>query len=805
MDMDISISILLLLLLLQTPLSSSQTFDNVLRQGSSLSVEKSSDQLISANGVYSAGFFAVGENAFSFAVWFTKSSPPTAAWMANRDMPVNGKASKLSLLRSGDLSLTDAGGIQIWNSKTFSASPVQLVLSDRGNLDLLTVENKPRSLWQSFKSPTDTLLPNQPLIRGAQLVSYRSRGNYSSGFYKLFFDTDNVLRLLYSGPEISTIYWPDPIILVFDLGRTTYNNNLTAAFNDSGYFKSSDNYNFITSDFGIGPRRRLTLDFDGNLRMYSLKEDATGEWDVSWQLEAQPCKIHGLCGPNSLCSYVPESSTVCFCLPGFKVKNSTDWSYGCELESKLSCNHTEVVFQELPRVDFYGYDMPIGYNYTFTECKNKCLESCDCQGFMFRYEERGVYDCYSKYALLNGYRSPNFRGIMYVKVPKSGNFSNNGISQRMTTIGCPPQVSIELNRMYKKPKENESLRFLVWFATGVGCIEVTCIFLVWCFLYRNNSREPDATTLGYILSATGFKRFSYNELKKATLGFSKEIGRGAGGIVYKGTLSDGRIAAIKRLNEANQGEAEFLAEASTIGKLNHMNLIEMWGYCAEEKHRLLVYEYMEHGSLAENLSSNALKWDDRFEIAVGTAKGLAYLHEECLEWILHCDIKPQNILLDSNYKPKVADFGLSKLLNRGGLNNSNFSKIRGTRGYMAPEWVYNLPITSKVDVYSYGTVVLEMITGKSAIGNLKFDNGELTAQGRLVEWVKEKMNKAATRDSWVEEILDPSLECEYDTKKLEVLVRVASQCLEEDRDARPTMREVVEMLLHNNSQDFPDA
>ncbi|KAL5780176.1 hypothetical protein ACOSQ2_010913 [Xanthoceras sorbifolium] len=793
MDMDISISILLLLLLLQTPLSSSQTFDNVLRQGSSLSVEKSSDQLISANGVYSAGFFAVGENAFSFAVWFTKSSPPTAAWMANRDMPVNGKASKLSLLRSGDLSLTDAGGIQIWNSKTFSASPVQLVLSDRGNLDLLTVENKPRSLWQSFKSPTDTLLPNQPLIRGAQLVSYRSRGNYSSGFYKLFFDTDNVLRLLYSGPEISTIYWPDPIILVFDLGRTTYNNNLTAAFNDSGYFKSSDNYNFITSDFGIGPRRRLTLDFDGNLRMYSLKEDATGEWDVSWQLEAQPCKIHGLCGPNSLCSYVPESSTVCFCLPGFKVKNSTDWSYGCELESKLSCNHTEVVFQELPRVDFYGYDMPIGYNYTFTECKNKCLESCDCQGFMFRYEERGVYDCYSKYALLNGYRSPNFRGIMYVKVPKSGNFSNNGISQRMTTIGCPPQVSIELNRMYKKPKENESLRFLVWFATGVGCIEVTCIFLVWCFLYRNNSREPDATTLGYILSATGFKRFSYNELKKATLGFSKEIGRGAGGIVYKGTLSDGRIAAIKRLNEANQGEAEFLAEASTIGKLNHMNLIEMWGYCAEEKHRLLVYEYMEHGSLAENLSSNALKWDDRFEIAVGTAKGLAYLHEECLEWILHCDIKPQNILLDSNYKPKVADFGLSKLLNRG------------TRGYMAPEWVYNLPITSKVDVYSYGTVVLEMITGKSAIGNLKFDNGELTAQGRLVEWVKEKMNKAATRDSWVEEILDPSLECEYDTKKLEVLVRVASQCLEEDRDARPTMREVVEMLLHNNSQDFPDA
>ncbi|KAK1554745.1 hypothetical protein Q3G72_016690 [Acer saccharum] len=153
--MDISISFLFLLLL-QTPISSSKTFDNnILRQGSSLSVEKSSDQLISPNGVYSAGFFSVGDNAFSFAVWFTKSSPPTAAWMANRDMPVNGKGSKLSLLKNGDLSLTDATGIHIWNSKTFSGNSqtVQLVLADTGNLVLFTLENVPRLLWQSFDSP----------------------------------------------------------------------------------------------------------------------------------------------------------------------------------------------------------------------------------------------------------------------------------------------------------------------------------------------------------------------------------------------------------------------------------------------------------------------------------------------------------------------------------------------------------------------------------------------------------------------------------------------------------------------------
>ncbi|KAK0577571.1 hypothetical protein LWI29_035227 [Acer saccharum] len=262
------------------------------------------------------------------------------------------------------------------------------------------------------------------------------------------------------------------------------------------------------------------------------------------------------------------------------------------------------------------------------------------------------------------------------------------------------------HRMYEKHSEFESLmRILLWFATGFGCFEVTCILLVLYYLYSTN-QGADNTTQGYILAATGFKRFSYGELKKVTHGFSEEIGRGAGGIVYKGTLSDGRVAAIKRLNEANQGEAEFLAEISSIGKLNHMNLIKMWGYCVEGKHRLLVYEHIKHGSLAENLSSNQLQWDTRFEIAVGTAKG------------------------------------------------------------------------------------------KSPTGNLSFDHGGLTAHGRLVTWVKEKMNKAAaTRDhSWVEEIFDPSLGCEYDINKMEVLVRVALLCLEEDKDSRPTMRQVVEML-----------
>ncbi|PHT75826.1 hypothetical protein T459_19348 [Capsicum annuum] len=122
---------------------------------------------------------------------------------------------------------------------------------------------------------------------------------------------------------------------------------------------------------------------------------------------------------------------------------------------------------------------------------------------------------------------------------------------------------------------------------------------------------------------------------------------------------------------------------------------------------------MEHGSLADNLHHDSvLDWEKRFETAPGTTRGLACLHEECLEWALNCDIKPQNIVLDSNYEPKVVDFGLSKLLNRGGVDNSCFSIIRGTSGYMAPERIFHHPITSNVDVYRYGIILLELITGK---------------------------------------------------------------------------------------------
>ncbi|KAK1433439.1 hypothetical protein QVD17_10349 [Tagetes erecta] len=786
----------LLLLLSKTPvLSSSPTFvsqPSVLKPGSSLSVENKDDFLISPNGLFTAGFYAVGENAYCFSVWFTKplrDKSHTIVWMANRDVPVNGKRSKLSLLKTGNLVLRDASQpLPIWTTNIInSKEPAQLIMNNTGNLYLQNQDNQ--TIWQSFGSPTDTLLTLQNLTKDTPLVSSRSLTNYSSGVYRLYFDSDNVIRLAYNTPTVAGTYWPDPMLTAWASGRSTWVSRRIANMDLFGRFVSSDSLFFNTSDaenqFVI---RRLTVDVDGNFRAYSLDE-TRGIWKVTWQAISDACKVHGICGDNSTCSVVPGSGRKCSCIPNHTMINQTDWSLGCKPKFNTTlCGNNEDTFLRFPHFDFYGYDAAYVANATLDECKKVCLGICHCKGFYLKYQPGGFYSCYAKFRLLNGYKNSN--GSMYLKVPKS--FLLSPTSKDFVygdSLNCSKKLpTVPIERAYEKNPKNESLKSLMIFTYVFGALETICIIY---FLYK--TRGPSTARKGYLQAATGFQRFSYAELKRATNNFSKEIGRGGGGIVYKGEFSDNRVAAVKLLKEYSnkEGEAELLAEISTLGRLNHMNLIDIWGYCAERKHKLLVYEYLENGSLAQNLHSSKLDWGKRFNIALGTAKGLAYLHEECLEWVLHCDVKPHNILLDSDFNPKVADFGLSKLLKRDGSRNSEFTRARGTRGYMAPEWLFvNHPITSKVDVYSYGVVMLEMITGRSPAGD---QNAE--SKGRLDSWVKEKMMEAGGTNEWIKEVVDVTVDGNYDTSKMDILIKVALLCSQEDKDARPTMRQVMDMLL----------
>ncbi|PWA40760.1 hypothetical protein CTI12_AA557650 [Artemisia annua] len=779
-----------------------------LKLDSSLYVDKKGDFLVSPNNVFTAGFYRVGENAYCFSIWFTKplsNGDQTVVWMANRDTPVNGKCSKLSLSKTGNLVLQDADqDLPIWTTRTRDVTgSAELKLNNSGNLYLQSKNEQ--ILWQSFGSPTDTLLTNQPLTTATMLVSSRSRTNFSSGFYKLIFDNDNVLRLVYSGPKVTGVYWPNPELRAWDAGRSTYGFERTATIDRFGRFIASDGLFFNTTDDGSQPIRRLTMDFDGNLRVYSLDEGKQ-IWEVTWQAMAQTCKIHGSCGENSTCSNEPNFGRKCSCLPYHKMINRTDWSYGCEPEFESSlCGTGDDDFLKLPHFDFYGYDLLYLPNRTLDVCKQECKNMCNCKGFQYTFDkEKAIFLCYTKFLLLNGFGSVSFNGTFYLRVPTStlSSHTKKSIQKvRETELNCfgSPRM-VQLERIYDKKKERGSIKFLLLFTYVFGALEIICIIY---FFYKTRSTKKFK---GYLQAATGFERFTYSDLKRASQNFETEIGRGGGAVVYKGVLSDNRLVAIKRLQEANsnQGEAEFLAEVSTLGRLNHMNLIDILGYCAEGKHRILVYEYMENGSLAENLNSNKLDWDKRFEVAIGTSKGLAYLHEECLEWVLHCDVKPHNILLDHDYLPKVADFGLSKFLDRDGRGNSEFRQARGTRGYMAPEWFFiSVPITSKVDVYSYGVVMLEMITGRSPQGGDQSGGGY---ERPMVRWVREKVSVVGDgyggKDNWIDEIVDSTVKGEYDKVRMGILIKVALQCAEENLDARPTMSQVVDMLLHGDDRRF---
>ena len=282
--------------------------------------------------------------------------------------------------------------------------------------------------------------------------------------------------------------------------------------------------------------------------------------------------------------------------------------------------------------------------------------------------------------------------------------------------------------------------------------------------------------------------FKYRDLKSATKNFSEKVGEGGFGSVFKGTLPNSTCIAVKKLKSLKQGEKQFRTEVKTIGTIQHVNLVRLRGFCAEDSRRILVYDYMPKGSLESLLfqkSHTILDWKVRYQIAIGTAKGLCYLHEECRDCIIHCDIKPENILLDEEYNSKLTDFGLAKILDR------DFSRvlttIRGTRGYLAPEWISGEAITPKADVFSYGMLLFELISGRRNSSELLDDKIE----HYFPLWVSESLKEGKE----VLTLLDFRLKGKADKEELTRACKVACWCIQDDEKKRPNMSQVVQILI----------
>lgn len=374
------------------------------------------------------------------------------------------------------------------------------------------------------------------------------------------------------------------------INRTEYNSSRIAIFDEMGNFLSSDKLQFSANDMGLGPKRRLTIDYDGNLRLYSLI-NAAGCWGVTWEALIQRCRVHGICGRNAICVYTPEPK--CSCPPGYEVSNKGNWNEGCKPKFNLTCSQP-VKFVEIRNLDFYGFDLKYIESTTFHHCKKLCLDDCRCQAFRYKLAGKSITLCYTKGALFNGHKSPNQPGGMYLKLPVSVETSvptNLSVSDSCMNNETKA-VRLGSALMYHKPRKGVRWVYLYSFVSAVGAVEFLFIVSGWSLLFRRHGAVAPSLQDEFRRISSHFRMYLYSELKKTTQNFKEEVGRGASGAVYKGVLEDKRVVAVKKLADIYHAEDVFWAEVTTIGKIHHMNLVRTWGFCSENKHRLLICEYI---------------------------------------------------------------------------------------------------------------------------------------------------------------------------------------------------------------------
>ncbi|KAH7577956.1 hypothetical protein JRO89_XS01G0320500 [Xanthoceras sorbifolium] len=724
----------------------------------------------SENRTFVLGFFATSEEEPKWYLSIRYASIPTPiyVWVANREKPItNATLSTLLVTETGKLAVTDSQNSVIWQS-TNTEKATDFSLLDSGNLVLYSAEGS--LVWQSFDYPTDTWLPGMNLTGDRSLTSWKSLFDPSPGFYSLRLKPRdfNEIELVYNN---TNVYW--------STGNWTGNSfvnvpEMTIPYIYKFHFlnpympAASFGYTEMPLDNGLRPPlTRFYIDPSGQLKQYTWSPQAEN-WNMFWSQPEDKCKVYGLCGDFGFC----KSSLLrpCMCFDGFRPVdafgwNSGDYSSGCTRESKDFCNENDM-FEEVGVVVFSGA-ITVPFSVNRRTCESSCLDNCSCIGL---YHNARTNLCKNVYGTLFNLRNlttdSTNEDVLYVRAPRGGTVKKN-ISTTMVLV-----------------------------ASIVGTIAVLVITAVLLLILHNKRKKKKDIDEDGVFPVLNLKVFSYKELHGLTRGFTEKLGHGGFGAVFQGELSDSTLVAVKRLERPGGGEKEFRAEVCTIGNIQHVNLVRLRGFCSENSHRLLVYDYMPNGSLSTYLRKDGpnLTWDVRFRIAVGTARGIAYLHEECRDCIIHCDIKPENILLDIDYIAKVSDFGLAKLIGR------DFSRVlatmRGTWGYVAPEWISGLAITAKADVYSYGMTLLELIGGRRNVeapaggGNANGGGeGEYGDKWFFPPWAAQQIIEGN-----VPAVVDNRLGGAYNVEEAERVALVAIWCIQDNEEMRPTMGMVVKML-----------
>ncbi|KAL3722012.1 hypothetical protein ACJRO7_034372 [Eucalyptus globulus] len=678
---------------------------------------------------------------------------PQVVWSANQNNPVKIRAT-LDLTSKGDLVLKDVDGTVAWSTNTSGKSVVGLNLTDLGNLMLFDKDHA--TVWQSFDEPTDSLVLGQKLRVGQRLTASVSETNWTvDDMITLSMNDDDLSAQVETNPP--QIYFQHRLSIPIAGIKFSY---IELENGSLSWFSNSTNGSLISVPLGSSIQY-MKLGSDGHLRVFDF---ISYQWqEVADLLKGyvRDCAYPTVCGRYGICSdgqcSCPSSSGKTSYFQQVDVRHP---SLGCFENVPLSCGASQQQsLLELRNISYFSID-PDLKNIDASSCKEACAKNCFCKAVFFQY--------YPNYII----------GSCYLPTQV---FSLMSVNEKAL-----PHNTIAYLKVQNVANEATSKRLSVILGSSLGAFFAMMIFIVAIVLFvqkrYDNQAEED-----YLDQVPGMpNRFAYDDLKTITGEFGKKLGEGGFGSVFEGTLSDGTKVAVKRLDGFGQVKKSFLAEVETIGSIHHVNLVRLMGFCAEKSHRLLIYEYMSNGSLDRWIfhksSERILDWQQRKKIILDIAKGLNYLHEDCRQKIIHLDIKPQNILLDENFNAKVADFGLSKLIDKD--QSQVVTTMRGTPGYLAPEWL-SAAITEKVDVYSFGVVILEIVCGRKI-----FDRSLDQEDMHLLSLFKRKAEEEQLLDIVDKSSDDMQLNGPHAVK----MMRIAAWCLQGDYIKRPSISMIIKEL-----------
>ncbi|XP_061374511.1 G-type lectin S-receptor-like serine/threonine-protein kinase RLK1 [Gastrolobium bilobum] len=760
--------------------TSLRLLDQGVSVGASLTAGNGTTRWLSPSGEFAFGFHQLPNNElFLLAIWYDKIPDKTIIWYANGDNPAP-IGSRLELNDSRGLVLSSPQGTELWRSDFTSGTISSGLMNDTGNF--LLQDKKFVTLWDSFSHPSDTLMPSQEMELNGNLSSRQGEFNFSRGRFKLHLQEDGNLVLNLMNLPSNYSYEPYYNTGTADAKNST-NVGLRLIFDKSGLLyilkKSGEMFSIFKPNESVSTDSfyyRAMINYDGVVTVaYYPKDPKNGQsWVIAQTIPENICNStftdgEGVCGFNSICILKDDQRPNCTCPEGYSLIDSNNMYGGCIPNFQVICQaggyrgsqDDLYIMKDLPNTDWPKSDYEILSPSSLQECTKSCLQDCLCVLVTFS----GSSCRKKKLPLSFGRKDQGVNGTSVMKLMKNDD-----------TLAPFPNPNGK--------KDHDTLIIVISVLLGSSVFVILTLVGAICFGFSYDRKKIKSSRTNNTVVDRNLRNFTFKELAEATSNFGEELGRGSFSIVYKGTI-DMTGVAVKKLDKLlKDNDKEFQTEVNVIGQTHHRNLVRLLGYCNEEEHRILVYELMSNGTLASFLFTNLKpNWNQRVDIALGVARGLVYLHEECCTQIIHCDIKPQNVLLDDQYNARISDFGLAKLL----LINQSHTEtgIRGTKGYVAPDWFRSGPITAKVDTYSFGVLLLEIICCRKNVEK-EFVSEE---KGILTDWAYD-----CYRTKSLNILLENDCDAVNDMKILDRFVMIAIWCIQEDPSLRPTMKKVLLML-----------